>query len=147
MNLCDKAALYLYGELNETEAKEFKAHAAFCPECSKTLQLLPYIKYSVKVQDAPREAIGAIFAKTTRKEKSASIFDGFFSFSKTWKIGLAAAACLLIAILAVPKHKAGYLNYGEIYANLAAPEVTIADIENIDYALDEIEEAFSMQYA
>jgi len=96
MNICDSLPLYLYGEMDAAQKQEFEKHIASCRECESSLKTFNSLK-NKELKNAPLNVINDIFYKTTRKK---SIFA--FDFPKTWKLGLAAAACLLIGVFAIP---------------------------------------------
>jgi anti-sigma factor RsiW len=133
MNACNNLPLYLYGELNAQDKKVFEEHLASCKECQENMRIFKEIKENKKVYRAPKRVIDAIFEKTTKKRTS-------FIFSKSFKLGLALAACFLAVILAAPlKKDAAFNNYS--YADNSMEEII-----NIDSELDEFESDF-MFYA
>ncbi|MCL2389930.1 MAG: zf-HC2 domain-containing protein [Endomicrobia bacterium] len=133
MNMCNNLPLYTYNEMNKDEKEQFEKHLKGCKECRENLKTCSSLKNSLPLQSAPLNVINNIFDKTTRKPH-------FFSYVKTWKIGLAAAACLMIAVFSVISHN--NTNYNKIYAPYDRLSISYEDIYNIDSELDEFENVF-----
>ena len=132
MNMCNNLPLYAYNEMGKDEKEQFEKHLQNCADCRESLKTCFSVKNSLPLQSAPLDAINNIFDKTTRKLP-------FFSFPKTWKLGLAAAACLMIAVFSVTSNKT---NYAKIYGTYDKYSVSYEDIYNIDSELDEFENIF-----
>jgi anti-sigma factor RsiW len=126
MNVCDNLPLYLYDELEAGDKKFFEEHLASCKECRESVRIFTAVQKNKKIYDAPAGVIDAVFAKTTGKRP-------LFIFPKSFKLGLAFAACFLAAVLAVPSKK------NAAYDNLAYSEVSIEEIISIASELDEFE--------
>jgi Predicted transmembrane transcriptional regulator (anti-sigma factor) len=127
MNICDKAPLYLYNEMNEQEKQEFEAHLRTCQECENSVKIFGAMQASLVMTSAPLQTINSVFSKTSRKKN--------YPLSKGWKISFAAAACLLIGIcsfsLQEQKVKSDHLySYYE----------TQYDIEELDTLYSELDE-------
>ena len=130
MNMCNNLPLYAYNEMNKDEREEFEKHLHECNECNENLKTCYTFKDSVPLQSAPFNVIGAVFDKTTRKQS-------FFGFSKTWKLGLAAAACLLITVFSVVSRQ-----NDKNYVSFDKFSIPYEDIYNIDSELDDFENMF-----
>ena len=131
MNICDNLPLYLYDEMNEAQKQEFEKHIAVCGECASSLKAFDALKNKERL-DAPLNVINNIFYKTTRKKS-------VFEFSKSWKLGLAAAACLLIGIFAMPSR-----NTGNPALEFDRSSVSFEEIEGIDADLNYFETNFML---
>lgn len=90
-----KIELYADGELGPPEQREVSNHLATCPECSAALLELLEMKKSVRLAgnrfSAPPELRRAVQEKLRVRKTSVAF----------WKLGFAAACCLLIATIEV----------------------------------------------
>jgi low affinity Fe/Cu permease len=130
--MCNNLPLYIYNEMSEKEKELFENHLAGCVQCRENLKTCAAVKNASHIQSAPLNAIENIFDKTVRKQP-------FFNFSKTWKLGFAAAACLMIAVFSVISD---HTDYSGAYTSYDKVPVSYEDISNIDSELDEFERIF-----
>jgi predicted anti-sigma-YlaC factor YlaD len=120
--------------MNEQEKKEFEAHLQNCQECRDCLKAFDTIKNSAQLTSAPLQTINAIFENTTRKKS----FFSFAEIAKSWKITVAFAAGLIVGICAFSLKDFTQQNGGIRYYS----DISIEEIESIDYYLDEMEDYF-----
>jgi hypothetical protein len=117
--------------MDEQEKREFEIHLQNCQECRESMKAFETMKDSTQFTSAPLQTINAIFEKTTRKKS-------FFSFAeavKSWKITVAFAAGLIVGICAFSLKDFTQKNGGIRYY----ADISIEEIESIDYYLDEME--------
>ena len=72
--ICEQAALYFYGELNEKQMQAFKNHLAGCTACQKELAFLEKVQAALVPPAAPQAAVEAVL----RKPKMVSFWKRFY---------------------------------------------------------------------
>jgi hypothetical protein len=97
---------FLYGESNESEARDFEMHLQHCSECESEIasfgQLRESIgewKHEALSGSTPSEVRGTI--QTPRNRSALAALRGFFDLSPLWLKGSVAFACLLFCLFAV----------------------------------------------
>ena len=132
MNICNNIPLYLYNEMTNEERKQFEKHLNSCAECKSAIKLFGEVQKVKMVYRVPPNVVDSIFERTTKKTS-------IFSFSKTWKLGIAAAACLIIGVLSVPPSK------NQTYNDFLLSDSAYGSFEemlSINSDLDEFEDIF-----
>ncbi|MCL2485210.1 MAG: zf-HC2 domain-containing protein [Endomicrobia bacterium] len=129
MNTCNNLPLYHYNEMSKEERQQFEKHLKECGACCENLKAFAAVKDVSRLQSAPLDVLNNIFDQTTRKQS-------FFSFFGTWKVSIAMAACLMIAVFSVVTHKP---SYDKAYYYSDVLSVSYEDIYAIDSELDELE--------
>lgn len=132
MNICNNLPFYLYDEMPKEERDRFEKHLAECPECKSAIKLFGEVREAKTVYNAPVNVVNNIFEGTTRKRN-------IFAISKTWKLGIAAAACLMIGVFSVPMNKK-QANFDFTLTDNS--DSIMEEIASINADLDEFEDIF-----
>ena len=67
-NICEKAVLYVSGELPTDEKAAFETHLKTCASCRAEVALLNKTQEALNPPAAPGAVVENLFAKTTRKK-------------------------------------------------------------------------------
>lgn len=62
-NVCEQAALYFYGELDEKQAAQFRAHLENCPACKRELEFIKQTQAALVPPAAPADLVEKVLRK------------------------------------------------------------------------------------
>lgn len=62
-NVCEQAALYFYGELDEKQTAAFRAHLKDCSNCQRQLAFLEQMQAALVPPAAPEQVVQAVLRK------------------------------------------------------------------------------------
>lgn len=62
-NICEQAPLYFYGELDEKQAAQFRAHLATCPACKREIAFMTQTQAALVAPAAPTEIVDRVLLK------------------------------------------------------------------------------------
>jgi len=134
MNICDNLPLYLYGEMNAGEKREFEKHLAECGYCRGLKETFGEVQDAKDLISAPLNVITGIFEKTSRKRML------FFMSMRMRKLAFAAAAFLLVGIGYFASN--AYRSPAYDFSIYDGSNPSINEISNIDSDMDEFESLF-----
>ena len=72
--ICEQAALYFYGELNEQQMRTFKEHLSGCSACQKELAFLEQMQAALVPPAVPQNVVEAVL----RKPQAVSFWKRFY---------------------------------------------------------------------
>ena len=61
--LCEQAPLYFYGELDEKQAAQFRAHLANCSACKREIAFMQQTQAALVAPAAPQAVVEAVLRK------------------------------------------------------------------------------------
>jgi len=134
---------YLYGEANESDARDFRAHLQQCEACRNEFATFNQVHESILVWR--NEALGASFnpaaivsepsidstqfVRHERKLSALAALREFFSVSPLWLRGATAFAALLLCALLVFAISRSWQKPAPVANDSAGPKFTQADLD------------------
>jgi hypothetical protein len=94
---------FLYGEVDEREARDFEGHLKFCRECQSELASFGSVRHSIGMWK--EEALGGFVSPQvvmpTRQKSALAALREFFDLSPLWLKGAVGFAAVLLCVMVI----------------------------------------------